>query len=45
MDEKNYLNEQEEEAYMSDFSEVVYAVIEMVITLADIHNVDRDNAM
>ena len=45
MDEKNYLNEQEHEAYMRDFKEVVNTVIDMIITLADVHNVDRDNAM
>lgn len=44
-DNQEFLNEQEHDAYMEDFSGVVTDVIGKVIAIADKHNVDRDNAM
>lgn len=40
-----YLNDKEHAAYMEDFSVVVNGVIDEVISIADKHNIDRDNAI
>lgn len=40
-----YLNEEEHNAYIEDFSPLVSEVIEKVVFIADKHNVDRDNAV
>ncbi len=44
-EEQVFLNPEEHDAFMEDFSEVVTGVVGKVIALADKHNVDRDNAM
>ena len=40
-----FLNDAEHSAYMEDFSEAVTGTIGKIVSLADKHNVDRDNAM
>lgn len=40
-----YLNHKEHEEYINDISKVVTDLIGKVISTADKHNVDRDNAM
>lgn len=45
MKSKSFLNEQENAAYMKEFSKIVNSVIEKVLAIADKHNVDRDDAM
>lgn len=45
MSEKEYLTEQEHDAYMHDFSDIMHTVIKTIIVLADKHNVDRNNAL
>ena len=40
-----YLDDEEHAAYMEDFTWVVNGVVEKVISIADKHNIDRDNAI
>lgn len=42
---KEYIDGQEHEAYMEDFSGIMLGAVKKVIGLADKHNVDRDSAM
>lgn len=39
------LNGKEREAFMEDFTDIVIETINSIISIADKHNVDRDNAV
>ena len=43
--EPEFLTGKEYDDYIEDFNDVMKDVIKKVITIADKHNVDRDNAM
>lgn len=41
----DFLTAKEHDGYMTDFTDIVSSTIDNIISLADKHNVDRNNAM
>lgn len=43
--ETEYLNKAEHDAYIDEFTPLVVETLNKIISLADKHNIDRDNAV